>query len=184
MKPLTQNELIDLEEAIIERLEKLLRQKNDEGSLEQMLRAMELDDIIAQLEGVDNPLMTWPDGHVLVLGAIPRMVEDLRGVGRSLGIEKRRFEFIEYDDVTNHNFRNIAYSSKYCAIIAGSNPHSARGMAGDSSIITHIENHRDMFPEVKRVSANGSLKITKTNFRRALEELIDRGIIMPNSEAA
>lgn len=184
MDTLTQAQLIDLEDAIIEKLDALLHRKNIDGSLERMLREMGLDDVIAEFEGAKKPLSTWSDGDVLVLGARPNMVNELRSVGRALGISRDRFEFVEYDDVTNFGFRKLSYSSKYCAVLAGAHPHMARDIEGASSVITHLESNRDEFPETVRLVAGNQLSVTKTNFRQALEDLIARGVIATDGRAA
>ncbi len=184
MDALTQEQLVDLEDAIVEQLDALLHRKNIDGTLERMLREMGLDDLIAEFEGAKKPLSTWADGDVLVLGAKPSMVENLRSVGKSLGISKGRFEFVEYDDVTNYGFRKLSYSSKYCAVLAGAHPHMARDIDGASSVITHLEGNRDEFPETVRLTAGGQLSVTKTNFKQALEDLIARGVIETDCMAA
>ena len=184
MDTLTQGQLIDLEDAIIERLDAILHRKNIDGSLERLLREMGLDDAIAEFEGMKDPLATWPDGIVLVLGARPSMVDDLRSVGKALGIGKKRFEFVEYDDVTNYGFRKLSFTSKYCAVLAGAHPHMARDIDGANSVIAHLESNRDEFPETVRLYAGGQLSVTKTNFKQALENLISRGVITPDNKAA
>lgn len=177
MDTLTQAQLIDLEDVIIEQLATILHRKNIDGTLERMLREMGLDEVIAEYEGIRSPLATWPDGDVLVLGAKPSMVDDLRGVGKGLGISKDRFEFVEYNDVTNFSFRKLSYISKYCAVLAGAHPHMARDIEGASSVVAHLESKRDEFPETVRLVAGGQLSVTKTNFKQALVNLIDRGVI-------
>ena len=184
MDALTQAQLIDLEDAIIEQLDALLHRKNIDGTLERMLREMDLDELIAEFEGVKSPLATWSDGDVLVLGAKPSMVENLRSVGKALGISKDRFEFVEYDDVTNFGFRKLSYSSKYCAVLAGAHPHMARDIEGANSVIAHLESNRDEFPETVRLIAGNQLSVSKTNFRQALEGLISRGVVKPDEKAA
>lgn len=184
MDTLTQAQLLDLEDAIIERLDVLLHHKNIDGTLERMLREMGLDEIIAEFDGVRNPLSTWADGDVLVLGAKPSMVNDLRSVGKALGISKERFEFVEYDDVTNFGFRKLSYSSKYCAVLAGAHPHMARDIEGANSVLAHLESNRNEFPETVRLIAGNQLSVTKTNFRQALEDLISRGVIAADVRVA
>lgn len=184
MDTLTPVQLLDLEDAIQDRLDDLLHRKNIDNSLERMLREMGLDVLISEFEGTKKPHGTWFDGNVLVLGARPTMVNQLRGVGKALGISKDRFEFVEYDDVTNFDFRKLSYSLRYCAILAGANPHMARGIEGASSVITHLESNRDKFPETVRLVAGNQLSVTKSNFRQALEDLIGRGVIATDGKAA
>lgn len=140
MSPLGQAQLVDLEEAIVDRLAEVLRQKNEDGTLERMLREMGLDDVACGLAGIKDPLRTWPDGKIAVFGAPPGMANDLKGVCKSLGIDKERLELVGYEDITNYGFHSLSYSTRYCAILFGATPHSARGMEGDSSILVHV-NH-------------------------------------------
>ncbi len=181
MQQLSNDELIDLEETIIDKLDEIIYHKNRDGSLEHLLREMGLDDVVAELEGVKEPLSTWPDGKILLVGALPRMADDLRGVLKSLGIKKDRLELLEYEEVTNFDVRKLSYTSRYCAVLFGATPHKGKGIEGDSSVIVHMEKHRDEFPETIRLSTSKGLTVTKTNFREAIEDLIRRGLIMPDA---
>lgn len=71
------------------------------------------------------------------------------------------------------SFNKLAYSGRYDYIFAGPMPHKVKGLEDETSIIAQIENHPDIYPELVRVlSQTGELKITKSSFKRALEENI------------
>ena len=84
-------------------------------------------------------------------------------MAKDLGLDPGRIEFVDADEATNYDFTKLEYSPRWCAVLFGATPHSTRGKGSDTSTITHMENNRDRYPEVRRLYANGALKITKTN---------------------
>lgn len=177
MSVLEENQLIDLEESIIDNLWALLTRRNAEGTLDRLLRDMDLYDELVDLLGIPKPLDTWKDGKILVVGDAQCRPKDLMGVAKSMGIRSDRVVFVDVDEATNYDFTQLEYSPRWCAVLFGATPHSTKGKGKDSSTITHMENNRDRYPEVRRLYANSKLKITKTNFRNELTSLIDAGLL-------
>ena len=178
MRILTEDELLQLEEDILDRLWGCLCAANTNGALGLMLNSMGLSNLAETYLRDPDELFTLPEGKILVVGALPRMEVELRGVAKQLGISPDRVEFLRYEDTTNYNFHRLAYNYSYCAILFGHAPHSARGKSDDSSIITHIESNRDRYPTCLRLYAGGENKATKTSLRNALVGLMDDGLVV------
>lgn len=97
-------------------------------------------------------------------------------VAHKLGLEKNRFDFyLEYDDAKTFNFKKIQWNSTYTAVLVGPMGHSGAGKGNYSSVISAIESEEG-YPPVIRLGSN-ELKITKTNFKNKLMELMDSGKI-------
>ena len=170
-------ELLDLQEEILARLPEeitaILVKLNANGRLEELLYLIDMGDLV---EG-DEPLETWPEGKVVVFGDSQARPKDLYGIAKDLGISRDRIEFVDHDESKRYDYRRLEYNHSVVAVMFGAVPHSTPGKGSDSSVIARMERKRDVFPRVVRLSANGSLKITKTNFRESLETLIDSGLL-------
>ncbi len=177
MDRLTTEELLDLQEEILERLPEcitaVLVTLNTNGRLEELLRLMGMDDLV---DGVEQ-LETWPEGKIVVFGDAQARPKDLYGVAKSLGIAKERIEFVSHDEAIRYDYRMLEYNHAVVAVMFGAIPHSTRGTGTGSSVIARMEKQRDVYPPVIRLSANGTLKITKSNFRENLERLIEQGFM-------
>ncbi len=177
MRRLNEDELLLLEEEVLDRLWDCLDAANKSGRLGPVLNALGMPDLADGYLRDPEALFTLPEGQILVVGALPRMEVELRGVAKRLGISPERVEFLRYEDTTNYDFRNLAYNYNYCAVLFGRAPHSARGKGEDSSIITQLENNREKYPECRRLYAGGENKATKTSVKNALTALIDEGLV-------
>ena len=56
--------------------------------------------------------------------------------------------------------------------MVGPAPHSTHEKGNSGSIISEMESHPDMYPRVIRLGSSGGLKITKSDFREKLEQLV------------
>lgn len=56
-------------------------------------------------------------------------------------------------------------------------PYSAKGKGDDSSIITHIEGNREIYPELRRLYVGSENKVTKTSLKNALTGLMDNELV-------
>ena len=100
-----------------------------------------------------------PDGKILIIG------------------ERGRLEcHTDYEDIQRYQFNNLMYNNKYRLIIVGPMPHSTYGKDEFSSVINRMEN-TEGFPCVRRATANGGLKITKTNIKQILREELESGFL-------
>jgi hypothetical protein len=183
---LNSDQIMDLEDYIMDRLDDVLCRKNADGSLDRLLRELDMEDAIAKLFGGPEPLKTWSNGKLLIVGCQEKMEDEIVGVSKGLGIARKRLEFVRYDDATNYNFKKLEYLPTYAAILVGASPHSTKGKGDSRSILSrmqYLEEHREKYPTVVRLTAenlSGQLKITKTNFRSALSELMREGIVAPD----
>ena len=128
--------------------------------------------------GKPSPLDIFYQGlkrkNILVLGQLDTNVENIYKIGEKYKISRKRFEIIsEYDDCADFNFKMLQYSSKYCMIMFGPQPHKGKNIGNNSSGIAAVEKY-DFYPPSIRV---GNLKITKSSFEAALRKCIDEGYI-------
>lgn len=100
-------------------------------------------------------------------------LKDMHGCLKSLGISKRRFEHIPYDEITNYNFRNLEYNNSYRLILIGPMPHSAKGMGDSNSVIEWLTNNKNIAKTIKL----DNLKVTKTAFKKAIQNEIESGYL-------
>lgn len=170
-------ELVELQEEILARLPEeitaVLIKLNANGRLEEFLHLIGMGDLA---EG-NEPLETWPEGKIMVFGDAKARPKDLYGVAKTLGISRDRIVFIDHDESVRYDFRNLEYNHSVVAVMFGAVPHSTRGRGSDSSIISRMERMRDVYPRTIRLTANGALKVTTTNFRENLVSLIDAGLL-------
>ncbi len=119
-----------------------------------------------------------PEGLVLVIGKNMEDVNILKSVVKSYGLNpKERFVFVnEPKKVDGYRFFDLQNNNKWAAIMVGSLPHSAHGKEDSRSILVQMENAPG-YPPVIRLNANGSLKITKSNFKKSMNDLLEFGII-------
>ena len=171
---LTDEQLADLSG----RITKELFNANMEGKLFLILRRMGFDYMLDEITGVEtgNPM-----GNIMVIGALATSQDQLLGVAKNMGFKKERFRFLDYEEAKSYDYRNLQYGHTFCLVLIGPTPHKTTGTNDSRSLISELENHPDMYPRTERLTAsNGELKISKTNFRTALEELIRSGTICPD----
>lgn len=174
---LSRDELLELEEDIMSALPDCLTEAltlaNRSGRLVELLKMLGLSELI----GTKSKFDTYTDGKIVVLGGSTVKEDVLLSIGKQLGIDKKRFEMcLDYDSLQKYNVRKMQYAPQYRVILCGPAPHSGQGKGDSSSIITELENS-DAYPRVERLVAGNELKITKSNFRAKLQELVDEGYI-------
>lgn len=117
---------------------------------------------------------------IAVIGKTSVRKEELILVGKKIGISKKRLLFFtNYNDTKSRNLDSMLWNPAYGAILFGPVPHSGHGKGDSSSIITMFENANG-YPKVERLLSGFELKITKSNFRMKLQQLIDEGVIEPD----
>ena len=99
-------------------------------------------------------------------------------IGKTFNINKGQFEFVDdYDRIVREGERIVnktQWNDKYIGIIFGSCPHSTTGNEGASSLITKCQTDEG-FPLVivcRQQNNAGKPKITATNFKDALREIV------------
>ena len=145
-------------------------------------RLDELDDLLTKwgLEEFVHPHDTverYTEGKIVVIGATEIKEPVLLGICKEMGISKSRVELcLDYDKAQKYDYRKLRYSSLYSAVLFGAVPHSTIWKGDAGSIIAQLESQSG-YPPIKRLVAGEELKITKSNFKRAIQELLDQKII-------
>ena len=175
---LSMDQLAELEDNILQalpdRITEALTLANRRGELENLLRLLHLSDLLE----AEETLETYRTGKILIIGESDVKDEVILSIGKSLGLEKNRFEFVtEYDKAKSFEYTKLQYASNYRVILFGPVPHSANGKGDSGSIIAELEKKRDIYPRVERLLNGTTLKITKTNIREKLKQLIDEQYI-------
>lgn len=162
------NELEQIMSDVTEQIEIQMINHNRRGQLTQYLQQLPIQ--------TEQPSASFADvpGKILVIGHSNVRKRDLRGIIRSMQLDPNRFELvINYQDTKNYSFSKLAYNERYDCILAGPMPHKVKGVEDASSIISKMENEDDVYPPLVRImNQSGELKITKSSFKRALEENI------------
>jgi|GEM_PF-3171364 len=111
------------------------------------------------------------DPKVLILGALSVGKDKVYGIAKKVGFKKDQIEVEnDYAKITNLDISHLRHTDQYCGIVFGPVPHSSKSSAGDSSIITHVEN-TEGYPYHVKATANDKLKLTKTSLTQALEDV-------------
>lgn len=126
------------------------------------------------ITGKSNVDIFGSSGKILVIGEPACKVKDIRGIFKSFGLVDRLEYYLDYDSIQGYNFNRLRNNSKYSLIIVGPMPHSTQGAGDYSSVIARMEDS-DEFPSVVRATANGRLKITKSNLKQILQNALDCG---------
>lgn len=169
-------ELLELEEAIREELNDnltgILTKLNRAERLEELLSLLELEHLLEQ----NSDYQVYKTGKIIVIGQSDVKKEVLLAIGKKLGIDKERFEFyLEYEDAKKFNFKKIQWQPAYSVVLVGPMPHSGISKGDAGSVISAIEKEEG-YPPVIRLGRN-SLKISKTDFKEKMQELIGCGIL-------
>jgi hypothetical protein len=170
-------ELLALEKNLRQRfdndLTRILCDLNRAGELEDALEKWGLSDLLYS----DTDYRPDKKGKILIVGDSQVKKELLIPVAKDLGIDKSRLEFVlSYAEAKKYNMSRIQYNRDYCLILFGPVPHSGVSKGDFSSEITAVMSTPG-YPPMKKLVANEQLKITKNNFKQALEDALDVGII-------
>ena len=163
-------ELLELEESLREELDEnwtaVLTRLNRTSQIEELLSLLGLEHLLT----ADTGYQVYKTGKIIVIGQSDVKVDALLAIGKTLGIEKSRFEFhLDYDDGKKFDFRKIQWNPSYSVILVGPMGHSGKSKGEHGSVISAIENE-DGYPPVIRLGQSG-LKITKSDFKKKLQEL-------------
>lgn len=157
----------ELEEVIDSITQKIIL-ANRIGTLENLLQHWGFDSLLKN----DSVYETNKDGKIVVIGQPEVKINVLEGIIKSLNLDKNRFEFcLDYNDSKTFNYKKMQYSPNYRVVMFGPVPHSSVGKRDSSSVIAEMKN-REGYPRVVVLNDGNELKITKTNFKIALENLI------------
>lgn len=165
-------ELLELEDNIRKELDDhlpaALSMLNRTGELETFLKMLGMEDLLQS-----KPLyQVYKTGKIIVIGRSDVKAEVLLSIAKSLGLSKDRFElYLDYEDGKTFDFEKTHWKPQYALIMVGPMPHSGTSKGDSGSVIAKIES-TEGYPPVVRLGTNG-LKITKTDFRNKLKEMID-----------
>lgn len=176
----------------LEKLEEALRPVLTDGLLEiltKLNREEKLEDFLRMI-GKESLLQKKQDlywstrsGYIVVLGESQIKVKIMQGILKELGIRKERLEcYLGYEEAKTFPYKKIQYQPRYSLILVGSMGHKAQDIGDHSSAITMME-QEEGFPPVRRLGSN-NLKITKSNFKEALQNALKEGIIQRDTESS
>ena len=169
-------ELSELEQAILDELQEnllsILTRLNRTDGLEEALSKWGLDHLLKN----DNSYKVYKTGKIIVIGQSDVPKDVLLAIASKAGIEKNRLElYLDYNAAKSFEFKRLQWNPSYSAILVGPQPHSGTSKGEAGSVISAIENIEG-YPPVIRLG-NNSLKITKSDFKVKIKELIDKGVI-------
>jgi len=175
---LTVEQLDDLETSIIkelpEKLTEILSRANRSGKLEELLNILGMSHL---LDSTDK-LETYKNGKIVVVGATQVKEKERLGIIKNLGLDKERFEFcLDYGEAKKFEYKKLQYQPTYRVVMFGPVPHSSSGKGDSGSVIAELEKKADVYPRVVRMESNQELKITKSNFKSALKDLLKEDYI-------
>lgn len=162
-------------ENLVDEVTHILYTANRTGELDSILKSMGIDNYC------DNPVYkTSTKGKIVVIGESNVKEKHLLGIGKSFGFEKNRFEMcLDYNESKTYDYKKLRYEPyKYSAVLFGAVPHSSTGKNCSGSVVSELQN-QEGYPRTEELMAGNHLKITKNNFREALEKLIAEGVIEP-----
>lgn len=170
-------ELLELEDSIKAELDDYLTSSltklNRSGQLYEFLQLLGMEHLLNRESGYE----VHKCGKIVVIGQSDVKPKALLSVANQLGLDKNRFELhLEYEDAKTFNFRKMQWQPKYSLVMVGPMPHSGASKGCKGSIISALE-AEDGYPPVVRLGSNG-LKITKSDFREKLTEMIEEKKIM------
>lgn len=171
-------ELFELENNIKEELDDhltaALSRMNRFGQLKEFLRLLGMEHLLKREPGYE----VHKSGKIVVIGQSDVKPDTLLSIARQLELDKERFElYLNYEDAKTFNFRKMQWDPKYSLLMVGPMPHSGTSKGAYSSIIAALETEEG-YPPVIRLGSN-DLKITKSNFRAKLVEMIEMKKIVP-----
>lgn len=170
-------ELFELEDNIKEELDDhltaALSRINRSGQLEEFLRMLGMEHLIQK----ETRYEVYKSGKIVVIGQSDVKPDVLLSIAKQLGLDKNRFElYLDYEDAKAFNFRKMQWQPTYSLMMVGPMPHSGISKGDYGSIIAALE-AEEGYPPVVRLGSNG-LKITKSDFRAKLTEMIEMKKIM------
>lgn len=175
---LTYQEVLDLKQDIQHRMPDettlilILLKLNMDGKLDAFLDLLQMSDLAKK--GKRSP-KARSNGKIVVFGDSQVKKKDLLGIAKTLGVAKNRIEFVDYEHAKTYPYRKLQFRDDVVAVMFGAIPHSNAGKGTYTSLVNLMEHNPDRYPEVIRLVSNKKMKITKTNFRKELEDLISAG---------
>ena len=170
---LNQYEIEELVDQVVDIITQQILLANRTGSLNELLDKYGFNEFIKNNSAYD----TEKDGKIVVIGQSEINKNILCGIVKSLGLSRDRFEFcLDYNESKTYNYKNMQYNPKYRVVLFGPVPHSTIGKSDSGSVIAEMQ-QKEGYPRVVILNSNNALKITKSGFKKALENLIAENYI-------
>ena len=162
----------ELREEINENLTGILCRLNRTGQLEEFLKLAGYENLLES----DSKYRVYRNGKIIVLGQSDVRADVLMMTANKMGIAKNRLElYLDYEDGKKFDIKKLEYNPKYSAVLVGPMGHSGVGKGDYGSVISAMESKNGYPPVIKL--GGGSLKITKSNFKNTLTELLYNKVI-------
>jgi len=170
-------ELAELEEDILQdlpnKITHILSRANRLGQIEELLELLDMKYLMQPVSSYDS----YKNGKIVVIGGSEVKEDILLSIASKLGLEKKRFVFcLDYDKTQKYDYHKLQYAPIYRVVLFGPVPHSSTGKKESRSVIAEMEN-KDGYPRIIRLGSSQAQKISKTNFKEALEMLIQENYI-------
>ncbi|MBP2026104.1 hypothetical protein [Peptoniphilus stercorisuis] len=160
-----------LENRVLNTIKMEMMDYNRIGELNLYLRHINMYDRVFENRKLD--VRKPKSGKIAVIGQSNVKLNHLLGIGKDLEFHKDQFEFcLEYENIEKYDFNKLK-NGKYSFILVGPMSHKIKNGNGYSSMIERLKSE-DGFPEVIELRNENELKISKSNFRQALENILDR----------
>jgi hypothetical protein len=145
----------------------------DSNALLEYLKDIGMEDVL----NITPHYETYKQGKIVIIGQSSVEKNIIYAIIKELGIDKSRVELcLDYDDAKTFNFKKLRYNPSYRVVLVGSMPHSTSGKVEHSSSIAEME-QEEGYPRVVRLTANEKLKITKTNLKETLKNLLNENYL-------
>lgn len=159
---------IDEIEELLDEIRIRVLQANRAGTLEPLLANWGMSELLKPTDTFES----FKDGKIVVIGGSDVREEVLAGIAVDMGIDKKRLEFcLNYEKAQKYDYRKLQYAPQYRVVLFGAVPHSSTGKGDSSSVISELKK-KEGYPRVELLCSNESLKITKSNFREKIQQLI------------
>lgn len=162
---------VDEMDTLIEEIGHILMKANRMGELDSLLSSWGLEEF-CEVE----TYKTSPKGKILVIGDTKLHADVLLGIGKSLGLNENRFELcLDYKEAKTFNYKKLKYNPyNYSVVLFGAVPHSSTGKNCSGSVVSEMQT-QEGYPKTIQLMAGSHMKITKSNFKATLENLLVNG---------
>lgn len=155
-------------------LEHILSKLNRSEDLQTFLKLIGYEDIYPEYK---RRKRENGSGKIVIIAGTEIKEIEFYKVADSLDIDRNRLELcLDYKDASKFDYKKMQYNDNYSLILFGQTPHSGHEKGVYGSVVSALENEPG-YPEVYRLGSN-DLKISKTNFKDALQKAILDGVIV------
>ena len=157
-------------EEILNRFKLNLYKANQQGEIEKFLCLHDFEEYLFEDEYDDSYESNLRRAKIAIISYRIKNKNDISSfLYKKYGIPKDRVEFIDTEN--GFNINSIKYTSKFSDLIIGPVPHKLAGVC-DNSIISEIENNKEMFPKTHRcIDSHGTLCLSKNSICNVVDEL-------------